>query len=966
MGDIFMENGNRYINLINALSNEYFYMQCVDIAENTFEELKFSGGINELIGKEGKASDAVLSLAQYAASEECMEKLRAFVNLGTVAERLAVNPRLECDFEHKNGRKCRAVFVDASGNAEGRVSLVLFALRYIDEEQCSTEERRLWHETAAALIGDYSSIYYINLQKGSFIKLRPKQKDTDKFRLDMEGNSFGSVMESFCADAVCGDDREQFMHMTDLNYIKERLEREESYIFRYRTNSDGDTQYFEARFVRSQISGQEMYAVMGVRRADDEIKKDLEYKEGLANAYKQIKNTLSQEEQYRRAIVSESILVYNVNISRNLVEDDVFLKLDEEYLSVAEMLGVGMPCVADEFYGRFAEKIVTEEYREAFIEGTNAEKLKAAFERGENEHVIEFAGYFAEGRLTIMRQTMLLFEDLKTNCIIALCNCKDITETKRKEFESRQALKEAFDSAMFANQAKSDFLSRMSHDIRTPMNAIIGMTAIAGAHIDDKERVKDSLAKISASSRHLLGIINDILDMSKIESGKINLNEENFNLSDLLKNLFDMVRPQVKEQGHELRVHIHDIKHEDVIGDSLRIQQAFVNIMSNSVKYTPEGGIITVSVTEKPTSQKRMACYEFIFEDNGIGMEQEFIDKIFEPFERAEDLRISKIQGTGLGMSITKNIVSMMGGEIGIESEVGKGSKFTITIFLKLQDTVEMDTSLLTNLPVLVVDDDVIACENTSIILDDIGMDSEWVLSGMEAINKVRERNLAGNDYFAVIIDWKMPDMNGVATTREIRKLVGDRMPIIIISAYDWTDIELEARAAGADAFIGKPAFKSNLSKLFMRMVGAKTDSEDDEKQFEAAEFDFSNIRVLLVEDNDLNREIASEILKETGMKVEEAENGKQAVDMFLSAPEKYYDLILMDIQMPVMNGYDATVAIRSLEKKESQSIPIIAMTANAFYEDVNAAMSVGMNEHIAKPLDIKKLMDCIQRWTRK
>lgn len=966
MGDIFMENGNRYINLINALGNEYFYMQCVDIAENTFEELKFSDGINELIGKEGKASDAVLSLAQYAASEECMEKLRAFVNLGTVAERLAVNPRLVCDFQHKNGRRCRAVFIDASGNANGRVSLVLFALRYIDEEQCSTEERRLWHETAAALIGDYSSIYYINLQKGSFIKLRPRQKDTDKFRLDMEGNSFGSVMESFCADAVCGDDREQFMHMTDLNYIKERLEREESYIFRYRTNSDGDTQYFEARFVRSQISGQEMYAVMGVRRADDEIKKDLEYKEGLANAYKQIKNTLSQEEQYRRAIVSESILVYNVNISRNLVEDDVFLKLDEEYLSVAEMLGVGMPCVADEFYGRFAEKIVTEEYREAFIEGTNAEKLKAAFERGENEHVIEFAGYFAEGRLTIMRQTMLLFEDLKTNCIIALCNCKDITETKRKEFESRQALKEAFDSAMFANQAKSDFLSRMSHDIRTPMNAIIGMTAIAGAHIDDKERVKDSLAKISASSRHLLGIINDILDMSKIESGKINLNEENFNLSDLLKNLFDMVRPQVKEQGHELRVHIHDIKHEDVIGDSLRIQQAFVNIMSNSVKYTPEGGIITVSVTEKPTSQKRMACYEFIFEDNGIGMEQEFIDKIFEPFERAEDLRISKIQGTGLGMSITKNIVSMMGGEIGIESEVGKGSKFTITIFLKLQDTVEMDTSLLTNLPVLVVDDDVIACENTSIILDDIGMDSEWVLSGREAINKVRERNLAGNDYFAVIIDWKMPDMNGVATTREIRKLVGDRMPIIIISSYDWTDIELEARAAGADAFIGKPAFKSNLSKLFMRMVGAKTDSEDDEKQFEAAEFDFSNIRVLLVEDNDLNREIASEILKETGMKVEEAENGKQAVDMFLSASEKYYDLILMDIQMPVMNGYDATVAIRSLGKKESQSIPIIAMTANAFYEDVNAAMSVGMNEHIAKPIDIKKLMDCIQRWTRK
>ncbi len=692
----------------------------------------------------------------------------------------------------------------------------------------------------------------------------------------------------------------------------------------------------------------------------------MEYREGLTNAYQQIRNTLSQEEQYRRAIVSDSILVYNVNVSRNLVEDDVFMRLDEKTVSVSEMLGLDMPCVADEFYGRFAEKIVTDEYREAFIESMNAEKLRAAFDRGETEHIIEFAGYFLEGKLVIMRQTMLLFEDLKTNCIIGLCNCKDITETKRKEFESRQALKDAFDSAMLANQAKSDFLSRMSHDIRTPMNAIIGMTAIAGAHIADIDRVKDCLSKISVSSRHLLGIINDILDMSKIESGKINLNEEDFNLSDLLKNLFDMVRPQVKERGHELKVRIHDIKHEDVIGDSLRIQQAFVNIMSNSIKYTPEGGIITVSVTEKPTPQNKMACYEFIFEDNGIGMEQEFIDKIFEPFERAEDLRISKIQGTGLGMAITKNIVSMMGGEIAIESEVGKGSKFTITIFLKLQDIAEADTAPLADLPVLVVDDDMISCENTSIMLKDIGMDSEWVLTGREAVKKVEERNIAGNDYFAVIVDWKMPDMNGVDTTREIRKIVGDKMPIIIISAYDWTDIELEARAAGANAFIGKPAFKSNLSKLFMHMVAGDSVQEDNDEAPVASEFDFSSIRVLLVEDNDLNREIASEILKETGMKIEEAENGKQAVDMFLSAPEKYYDLILMDIQMPVMNGYDATVAIRSLGKKESQSIPIIAMTANAFYEDVNAAISVGMNEHIAKPLDIKKLMECIYRWTRK
>lgn len=957
-----MENRNRYINLISALGSGYYYIQYINAAENIFEVLKDEDGTGENTRGAKNAADAVKSLSECLAAGKYKDGMRAFTDFGTLAARLEKNPRVTYEFERADGSLCRAVFIDASGNGDKKVSDVLFALEEIHGGNIHGQNQELLHETALSLIRDYFSIYYINLKNGGFVRLRSglyaDAGETEE--------SFESFIQKFRRGIVLAEDRKQFGRMTDLKYISERLEKEDAYVFRFRTDTEGTTQYFEARFARADSADNDRYAAFGIHRVDSETKKDMEYREGLTNAYRQIRNTLSQEEQYRRAIVSDSILVYNVNVSRNLVEDDVFIRLDGKTVSVSEMLGLGMPCVADEFYGRFAEKIVTDEYRDTFIEGTKAEKLRAAFDRGETEHIIEFAGYFIDGKLVIMRQTMLLFEDLKTNCIIGLCNCKDITEAKRKEFESRQALKDAFDSAMLANQAKSDFLSRMSHDIRTPMNAIIGMTAIAGAHIADRERVKDCLSKISVSSRHLLGIINDILDMSKIESGKINLNEEDFNLSDLLKNLFDMVRPQVKERGHELKVRVHDIKHEDVIGDSLRIQQAFVNIMSNSIKYTPEGGVITVSVTEKPTPQNKMACYEFIFEDNGIGMEQEFIDKIFEPFERAEDLRISKIQGTGLGMAITKNIVSMMGGEIAIESEVGKGSKFTITIFLKLQDTVETDTAPLADLPVLVVDDDVISCENTSLMLKDIGMDSEWVLTGREAVKKVEERNIAGNDYFAIIVDWKMPDMNGVETTREIRKIVGDKMPIIIISAYDWTDIELEARAAGANAFIGKPAFKSNLSKLFMHMVAGDSVQEEKEEAPVAAEFDFSSIRVLLVEDNDLNREIASEILKETGMKIEEAENGKQAVDMFLSAPEKYYDLILMDIQMPVMNGYDATVAIRSLGKKESKSIPIIAMTANAFYEDVNAAISVGMNEHIAKPLDIKKLMECIYRWTRK
>ncbi len=815
-----------------------------------------------------------------------------------------------------------------------------------------------------ALCRDYFAIYYVNLDEDTVTLVRSEEaKGAVDYHVDRTALHMTDIFQQLAREYVCKEDQSFFREVADINYVKSRLSKENSYVIRYRVNIQKGGGYFEARVARCDKEERGMHAFIAVRSVDSAFEQEVEKRLALANAYKRVRHTLSQEEQYRRAIVSDAILVYNVNISKDLVEDNVFAMLGGEAVSVIGLVGMKTPCLASEYYYKFGEERVTEEYRQIFREEMDIERLRNAYQKGETEQVFEFAAYFLGDKATIVRQTMLLYEDLKTGDIIGLCNCKDITKVKQKEIETKQALQAAFEDAMLANRAKSEFLSRMSHDIRTPMNAIIGMTAIAGVHLDDKERVRDSLAKISISSKHLLGIINDILDMSKIEAGKIELNEEDFNLSELLMNLLDMVRPQVKEKGHELKVHIHGIDHEDVIGDSLRIQQAFVNIMSNAVKYTPEGGIITVSVTEKPTAKLRMACYEFTFEDNGVGMPKEFMDKIFEPFERAEDLRTSKIQGTGLGMTITKNIVNMMGGQIHVESEAGVGSKFVVTIFLKLQDAVEVDTALLAGLPVLVADDDQISCENTAIVLNDIGMDSEWVLSGKEAIEKVKEHHSMENDYFAIIVDWKMPEMNGIDTTRAIRQIVGDEVTIIIISAYDWADIELEARAAGANAFISKPAFKSNLTKLFLGLVQPEGAKDNLAKTEEIGEFNFAGRRVLIVEDNDLNREIAAEILKDTGMEVEEAENGKQAVDMFAASPEKYYDIVLMDIQMPVMNGYDATVAMRSLDRKDAKSIPIVAMTANAFAEDVHAAISVGMNEHIAKPLDIKVLMECIQRW---
>jgi signal transduction histidine kinase/CheY-like chemotaxis protein len=534
---------------------------------------------------------------------------------------------------------------------------------------------------------------------------------------------------------------------------------------------------------------------------------------------------------------------------------------------------------------------------------------------------------------------------------------QDVTTVKKRELRSYEALKEAYRAVESANQAKSAFLSNMSHDIRTPMNGIIGMTAIAGTHLDDKEKVSDCLQKITVASKHLLGLINEVLDMSKIESGKIDLTEEAFEFPDLIDNLLTIVKPQIDENSQKLEVNISNVVHEKVIGDSMRIQQVFMNLMSNAIKYTPEGGEIRLTISEKELNQKKSAFYEIIFEDNGIGMTEDTVSRIFEPFVRADDERIGQIQGTGLGMPIARNIVRMMGGDIHVKSELDKGSKFVVTFYLKLQDEDEVNYEEFIDLPVLVVDDDKVCCESACDLLDELGMKSEWVLTGREAVARTVEKHEEGKDFFAVILDWKMPEMNGVETTRAIRKEVGADVPIIIISAYDWSDIEQEARKAGANAFISKPLFKSKMVQLFRNLVyGVEENEEKDTPLADFKEMNLTDKRILLVEDNELNAEIAREILEMTGMKVDWDVNGADAVDRITASPDGYYDLVFMDVQMPVMNGYDATRAIRALNRDYAKMLPIIAMTANAFAEDVFAAKSAGMNGHIPKPLDLENL----------
>ena len=511
-----------------------------------------------------------------------------------------------------------------------------------------------------------------------------------------------------------------------------------------------------------------------------------------------------------------------------------------------------------------------------------------------------------------------------------------------------------------ASQAKSDFLSRMSHDIRTPMNAIMGMTAIASSHIGNPSRVLDCLEKISVSSKLLLSIINEVLDMSKVESGHLVLAEEEVNLGELVQGVVTMVQPQISEKSLSFTAHVFDVSHEDVIGDLQRLQQVLVNLLSNAVKYTPEGGGIYLDIYEKPSDQAGYACYQFVVADTGIGMTPEFLDRVFTPFERANDERIAAVQGTGLGLSICKTIAEMMGGNIQVETEWGRGSRFTATLYLRFSQA-PADDSELAGLPVLIVDDDEVVCRNTCKRLSDLGMEAEWLTDGRAAVDKVAQAHLSGKGYFAVIVDLKMPGMDGMQVTRLMRETVGEDLPIIMISAYDLTEQMDRAQEAGANGFIVKPLFRSRITyklKQFLHKEPYRSPALPDyRKQL------FSNARILVVEDNVLNREIIVELLTAAGAEVDTAENGKAAVDQVASSPTGCYQLVLMDIMMPVMDGCAAASAIRALEREDAKTLPIVAMTANAFADDRQKAKDAGMNEHLAKPIDIDRLHQVLQKF---
>ena len=557
--------------------------------------------------------------------------------------------------------------------------------------------------------------------------------------------------------------------------------------------------------------------------------------------------------------------------------------------------------------------------------------------------------------LSNQRMFMTLLSCASILIILTLIFLRYLSITRSQMLE----LKDARQKAVESSKAKSEFLANMSHDIRTPMNAIVGMTAIATAHIDDQKQVQNCLRKITLSSKHLLGLINDVLDMSKIESGKLTLTTEQISLKEVVEGIVNIMQPQVKAKRQTFDIHVENILTENIWCDGVRLNQVLLNLLSNSTKYTPEGGAIQLSLSEEksPKGENYIRIHVKV-KDNGIGMSSDFLKRIYEPYSRADGVRVSKTQGTGLGMAITKYIVDAMEGSLNITSELDKGTEVSLTFDFEKAVEQEMDM-VLPSWNMLVVDDDELLCRTAIDTLKAIGINADWVLSGEKAIELVTQHHQKRDDYQIILLDWKLPGMNGIQVAKEIRRNLGDEVPILLISAYDWSECEAEAREAGISGFISKPLFKSTLYHALRQYMDAETENDQTLNH----NIDLSGRRILLAEDNELNWEVAKELLSDLGVELDWAEDGQICLDKFQRSPEGYYDAILMDIRMPHMTGYEATKAIRGLNHPNALSVPIIAMSADAFSDDIQHCLECGMNAHIAKPIDVIELTRILKRF---
>ncbi len=940
----------KYSDMIKALTIDYLNVYTVDPVNNRASIVKLEGYEIEGIMESPDDFAYYPMIEKYVSERVLDEDKKAFLET-TAPEALQKhfdkgNVKLEFDYRTKSGEQeehFSALYIRVS--EEGEPLLLVLGFRNTESilslQKKAREKLNQQLAIVNVLTSDFTNVYMGNLNDGMAKAIRIDENYGMKAITDLRDKvfPFETIINVWAKSKVYFEDQEKIIKALSIENLKAVFSKQNDYVGNYRSIDDGEVHNYQ--FVVKKIDDMGNM-IAGFQCIDAIIDEHME----VERKKRELEEAHQAELQKQTEVIQALSTIYSTIIRMEIDTHDY------EILKSVSLMGQIAGIVGN--FDRVKENVVNgfmaPEFRESMDEFLELDTLPERMEEL-NTVMAEYrdpAGNWFESRF-IKKKT-----DENGRVVEVLYVARDITSEKLKEFEHQEQLSHALAAAQQASKAKSTFLNSMSHDIRTPMNAIIGFTALAQTHIEDKALVQDYLSKISTSSTHLLSLINDILDMSRIESGNVKLDEKPLHLPDLLHDLRTMIQGLVNSKNQNLYIDTQDVVHEDVFTDRLRLNQVLINIVGNAVKFTQPGGDIIIRLLEKPCSIKGHTTYVFSVKDNGVGMSEEFQGHIFDTFTREYSSTTSGIQGTGLGMAITKNIIDMMGGEITVASELGKGTEFVVTLNLRLADEPVKAEPIpdLMGARALVVDDDINTCRSVSKMLRDIKMRPDWTSSGREAVLRAQDATEAGDEYKVYIVDYLMPDMNGIETVRRIRRVIGETIPIIVLTAYDWGDFEYEAREAGVTAFVSKPIFLSELREVLTQPAqGEKLTNVEIAKRY-----DYSGKHVLLVEDNELNREIATAILEETGMTIDCAFDGDDAVAIVNREPAGKYDLILMDIQMPKMDGYTATREIRTLPDNDKANIPIVAMTANAFEEDRKKALESGMNGHIIKPVSIESI----------